>query len=118
MGGMKELWEAQQRHAKVFEPKPQPYAAKFKDPGISRENAERINAKGAAKLNEQRLIDLFRSGFEGTADKAGEALGLSPFQVRPICTHLRQQGIIERTPERRTGAGGGTAAVLTLKKGS
>jgi hypothetical protein len=108
MGGMKDLWAArQQQHY--------PTTPGWKDPGISRENAERIERTGSLSRNMDDLKALFASGFVGTADEAAERMGKSPFAIRPACTHLRKLNLIERTPERRTGAGGGTAAVLKLK---
>ena len=83
------------------------------DPGISRENAERIAASSSERLKIVR--SQFEQGFTGTADELAEWIGMSPFTVRPLCTRLRQMNVIERTPERRKGAGGGTAAVLRLK---
>lgn len=105
---MKEVWE--QRQQQLYPNRPG-----WKDPGISRENAERIAKTGTLGRNMEDLKALFASGFIGTADEAAERLERSPFAIRPACTHLRKLNIIERTPERRTGAGGGTAAVLRLK---
>lgn len=110
MGSMKDLWAAQQDQR-------YPNRPGWKDPGISRENAERIEKSGTFSHNMELVLALFRMGFEGTADEVAERLGKSPFAIRPICTQLRKLNRIERTSERRTGAGGGTAAVLTLKKG-
>lgn len=109
--GMKEEWERRQAIAGLY-----PMAPGWKDPGISRENAERIGKSGALGHNMEALKTLFASGFEGTADEAAERLEKSSFAIRPACTHLRKLNIIERTPERRTGAGGGTAAVLKIKE--
>lgn len=109
MGSMKDLWAAQQEQH-------YPHKPGWKDPGISRENAERIEKSGALTKNMQAVLALFEQGFEGTADEAAERLGKSPFAIRPACTHLRKLNRIERTPERRIGAGGGTAAVLRIKE--
>ena len=116
MGGMKDLWMQQQELANERAAAAYPYKAGWKDPGISRENAERIDQSGSLNRNQEKLMALFETGFRGTADEAGEQLGLSPFAARPAATHLRKLGKIERTPERRAGAGGGTAAVLILKR--
>lgn len=110
MGGMKELWEQRQQQLAY------PHKPGWKDPGISRENAERIEKSGALSNNMKAVLALFEQGFEGTADEVAERLEKSPFAIRPACTHLRKLDKIERTPERRTGAGGGTAAVLRIKR--
>ena len=106
--GMKEVWEARQQQ--------QLYPAQpgWKDPGISKENAIRIAESASVRLKAVR--EQFEGGFIGTADELAEWMGWSPFTVRPLCTRLRQMTVIERTPERRIGAGGGTAAVLRLKR--
>lgn len=111
--GMKEEWERRQAIASATR---YPNAPGYKDPGVSKENVERIIETGAFGKNMHVIEALFRRGFEGTADEAGEAVGLTPFQARPVCTHLRKANVIERTAERRTGAGGGTAAVLRLRR--
>lgn len=116
MGGMKEVWMQQQALANERAAAAYPHKPGWKDPGISRENAERIEKSGALGKNMAELLALFERGFEGTADEAAERLGKSPFAIRPACTHLRKLNKIERTPERRQGAGGGTAAVLKLKE--
>lgn len=104
--GMKEVWEARQYPAK----------AGWKDPGISRENAARIDRAGTAALGRARLRDLYASGFEGTADEAAALLGESILTVRPRCTELIKNNVLERTPVRRRGAGGGSAAVLRIRQ--
>ena len=106
MGGMKDLWEAQQYPAK----------AGWKDPGISRENAKRIDKTGRAADLRTRVRDLFASGFEGTADEAAATLGEDLLAIRPRCTELMKLNVIERTPVRRRGAGGGSAAVLRIRQ--
>lgn len=124
MGGMKEMWMQQQaladeRAAAAYEAtmnQGYPHRAGWKDPGISRENAERIDRKGTLTTNMKAVLAVFETGFEGTADEVAERLNKSPFAIRPACTHLRKLNRIERTPERRQGAGGGTAAVLRLKR--
>lgn len=119
MGGMKELW--MQRQAQADEAAAAAYdhamcypsAPGWKDPGISKENATRITDGSNIRLAQVR--QQFEQGFTGTADELAEWMGWSPFTMRPLCTRLRQLNVIERTPERRRGAGGGTAAVLRLK---
>jgi hypothetical protein len=88
----------------------------WKDPGISRENADRIHRTGTNNIVRSELHELYRTGFKGTADEAAFRLRYSPFQVRPRCTELVKMNVLERTPERRRGSGGGTAAVLRLKQ--
>jgi hypothetical protein len=88
-----------------------PNAPGWKDKTVSRDNALRIGEERCS-LRMKELLGLFRSGFTGTADEAGEILGLTPFQVRPVCTMLRQLKLIERTGELKVGAGGGEASVL------
>lgn len=116
MGGMKDLWMQKKALADERAAAAYPHVPGWKDPGISRENAERIEKSGALGKNMEALLALFASGFEGTADEAAARLGKSPFAIRPACTHLRKLNKIERTPERRIGAGGGTAAVLRQKQ--
>lgn len=108
--GMKEEWEKRQALAAMY-----PHKAGWKDSGASKDNADRINAKGSPVV--EALIKLYSEGFHGTADDAAEALQLSSFTVRPACTRLLKLGILMRTPERRIGTGGGTASVLKLKTG-
>lgn len=114
MGGMKEMWMQQQELASERAAAAYPHKPGWKDPGISRENAERIATSSSARLALVRRQ--FEQGYIGTADDLASAMGWSPFTMRPICTRLKQMNVIERTPERRTGAGGGTAAVLRLKQ--
>lgn len=116
MGAMKEMWFQQQELANERAAAAYPHRPGWKDHGISRENAERIHKTGALNKNMALLMDLFKTGFEGTADEAAERLEKSSFAIRPACTHLRKLNVIERTPERRTGAGGGSAAVLKIKE--
>lgn len=104
--GMKEVWEQQQYPAK----------AGYKDPGISRENAKRIDSTGRAGDLRKRVRDLYASGFEGTADEAAARLGEDLLAVRPRCTELTKTNVLERTPVRRRGAGGGSAAVLRIRQ--
>jgi hypothetical protein len=123
MGGMKDLWmqrasESNEAAAAAMEAamngKAYPSAPGWKDPGISKENATRITESSNIRLAQVR--QQFEQGFTGTADELAEWMGWSPFTMRPLCTRLRQLNVIERTPERRRGAGGGTAAVLRLKR--
>lgn len=114
MGGMKDLWMQQQELANERAAAAYPHKPGWKDPGISKENAERITNSSNVRLAQVR--QQFEQGFVGTADELAEWMGWSPFTMRPLCTRLRQTNVIERTPERRRGAGGGTAAVLRLKQ--
>jgi len=88
----------------------------WKDPGISRENAERIQQSGRAAALRNRVRQLFEDGFIGTADDAAASLGENVLAIRPRCTELKKQNVLERIPLRRRGAGGGTAAVLRHKQ--
>lgn len=120
MGAMKDLWMQQQAQADEAAAAAYDHAMRYpakpgwKDPGISKENAERITESSSIRLAQVR--QQFEQGFVGTADELAEWMGWSPFTMRPLCTRLRQTNVIERTPERRRGAGGGTAAVLRLKQ--
>lgn len=80
-----------------------PGAAGWKDPTVSRENAE----AGAVKFNRMQkvVLGLFESGFIGTADAAAAALGISPFSCRPRCTELLKLKQIERVRIDRSIAG-------------
>ncbi len=42
------------------------------------------------------VLELYQAGFEGTADDAGERLGISPFSCRPRITELYKAGKLER----------------------
>lgn len=95
MGGMKELWEQRQQQLAY------PHKPGWKDPGISRENAERIEKSGALSNNMKAVLALFEQGFEGTADEVAERLEKSPFAIRPACTHLRSW---TRSSARRSAA--------------
>lgn len=112
MGSMKGIWAEREALAEL-QLKKYPQRPGWKDPGISRENAERIAESSSERM--KRVQQEFEQGFTGTADELAEWMGWSPFTVRPLCTRLRQLNVIERTPERRKGAGGGSAAVLRLK---
>lgn len=92
-----------------------PEEAGWKDPGPSRQNAIHVERSGKAQRLRQRVLALFTSGFEGTADDVAKRLGEDSFSIRPRCTELIKLNSIERLPIRRRGAGGGTAAVLRLK---
>ena len=103
--GMKEVWEASQY----------PYRAGWKDPGISRENAMRIDNNGSAAKLRGRVRELYANGFEGTADEAAVRLGENILAIRPRCTELMKHNVLERTTVRRRSAGGGSAAVLRMR---
>ena len=92
-----------------------PHAAGYKDPGISRENAQRIDANETPAHMRNLVHGLYEAGFIGTADEAAGALSENILRIRPRCTELVKLNVLERTTQRRRGAGGGTAAVLRLR---
>lgn len=52
----------------------------------------------AAHFNrtQKKVLWLYMRGFTGTADQAGQRLGLEPLQIRPRCTMLVKLGFLEK----------------------
>lgn len=78
----------------------------YKDDTVSKENAfalMRGTRGNRAKILRAVVLELFQQGFVGTADQAGERLGISPFSVRPRCTELRQMQKLERVKIHKFG---------------
>lgn len=90
-----------------------PDHAGYKTTGTSQDAANAIEGSGrAARL---RIAVLgFYARQNGTADECAEALGESPFSIRPRCSELVKQGRLVRTGERRKSSEGGASAVLKL----
>lgn len=88
-----------------------PHAAGWRDPGTSKENAERIEASGKANTLREKVRAIFDQGRQMTADEIATFLN-EPFRaLQPRVSELRAQGYIIATGERRKGSGGGSANV-------
>ena len=91
-----------------------PHEAGFKEPGAtSQDVAEAIERAGRAATLRRKVLAYFEV-FTGTADEAAAALGESILAIRPRCSELRGQGLIEPTGARRRSAGGRQAHVMRL----
>jgi len=51
---------------------------------------------GHLNRTKKRVLWLYMRGFTGTADQAGQELGLSPFSIRPVCSNLVKLGLLEK----------------------
>lgn len=68
-------------------------------PGWKELEVSRANAKaGARRFTRMQgvVLALYENGFVGTADDAADRLHLTPFSVRPRCTELVKQGVLEK----------------------
>lgn len=93
-----------------------PEGAGWKDPEISREQAEELDRSGRTKYLIDHAYAHFLRGFEGTADELAHMMNEHVLSIRPTCTILKKQGLIERTGAKRPSITGRPAAVLCLKK--
>lgn len=91
-----------------------PQQAGWKDTTVSKENADAMNRSGRTSTLRQRVLELFRSGFSGTADEVAGALNETPFAIRPRVTELLKLGEVERYYRRPSGEGK-TAWVVGMK---
>lgn len=73
-----------------------PYEAGWKDPTVSKENAERLNKLGITRGLMIQLSDLYANGFVGTATQAGDRLGINLLSARPVCSQLYKLGVLSR----------------------
>lgn len=90
-----------------------PNRAGFKAEGTSQDAANAIEGSGRA-ANLRIAVLGFYARQNGTADECAEALGESPFSIRPRVSELTKQGRLVKTGERRKSSEGGASAVLTL----
>ena len=90
-----------------------PKRAGFKALGTSQDAANAIEGSGRAARLRSAVLG-FYARQSGTADECAEALGESPFSIRPRCSELVKQGRLVRTGERRKSSEGGASAVLAL----
>jgi len=88
-----------------------PAAAGGKDP-LSRENAE-ANARRFS-IQQQRVLELFETGFAGTADDVARRLGMSILSARPRCSQLYKAGLLEHAGRKQIRPGF-NAWILQLK---
>ena len=93
-----------------------PYGAGWKDEEISKPQAEELDRTGRTYTLIDRCLSYFKAGFVGTSDELAHKIGEGILSVRPSCSILHKQGLIERTGEKRKSDGGRQAAVLRLKK--
>lgn len=89
-----------------------PDRAGFKDQTTSKDAADAIEASGRAARLRAATLELYCSGFIGTADEAAHALGENILSIRPRITEWRGKGFLERTGERRAMDGGKPGHVL------
>lgn len=81
----------------------------WKEPTTSRDAAKAIAPR--ATVLRGRCLEAFRSRGPMTADECAAVLGESVLAIRPRCSELRSEGLIEPTGERRANASGMRAAV-------
>ncbi len=87
----------------------------YKDQTTSKEAAFALlkgNKPTRHKVLRTAVLELYQAGFEGTADDAGERLGISPFSCRPRVTELFKLGKLERV--RRVQQSGSTRFIMRL----
>ena len=90
-----------------------PREAGWKEEIVSRGNA-RYGKVRFARM-QAMVLELYRSGFTGTADEAASALGISPFSARPRCSELVALGKLEKIA-RDDSHPGRSAWILGLAK--
>jgi len=78
-----------------------PNEAGFKEDTTSREAAQAIETSGRAATLRENVLELYKSGFEGTADEVAQALDENILSVRPRVSELKTRGLIHPTGERR-----------------
>ena len=91
-----------------------PAQAGYKAPGTSMEAAEAIEATGKAETLRQKVLALFQSGIEATADECAARLNEDRLAIRPRLSELRVRGLITETGERRKNPGGRMASVWRI----
>jgi hypothetical protein len=90
---------------------PYPRNPGWKDETVSKDNA----LVNRVKFNrmQQRVLNLFESGFVGSTDEVAARLAISVLSARPRCTELLKMDLLERT--RIKGKDGQKRWVLALK---
>jgi hypothetical protein len=83
----------------------------WKDETVSKDNAL-INRVKFNRM-QQRVLNLFESGFVGSTDEVAARLAISVLSARPRCTELLKMDVLERT--RIKGKDGQKRWVLALK---
>lgn len=91
-----------------------PSQAGFKEATTSREAAQGIEASGKAELLREAILELYRSGFTGTADDCAHRIGESILSIRPRVAELKARQVLVATGERHRAEGGRSAAVMRL----
>ncbi len=89
-----------------------PARAGFKERTTSREAAQGIEASGKAELLREAILELYRSGFTGTADDCAHRIGESILSIRPRVAELKARQVLVATGERRAMDGGRMGHVL------
>lgn len=87
------------------EPKKYPEVAGYKEHTTSKETAKRIEPN--AKIMREQILNLYRTGFKGTADDCcfelySDSIEMK-FSVRPRVSELLAQGKLERSGEIKDG---------------
>jgi len=90
-----------------------PNRAGYKAHGESQDAANAIEGSGRA-ANLRIAVLAHYATHTSTADECAEALGESPFSIRPRVSELTKQGRLVKTGERRKSSEGGASAVLKL----
>lgn len=76
-----------------------PNDAGYKDTTVSKTNAMSL-IKGGRKSRQKTLrtivLELYQTGFEGSADDVAARLDVSPFSIRPRVTELYKMKLLER----------------------
>lgn len=103
---------------KVAVAQPIPAVAGYKDKTVSKDNAEALAASSVTGRLRIQVRNLYRNGFEGTADEAAERLGETPFAIRPRCTELRTAGELERVAIKRNESGKSAWSLRATKQAS
>jgi predicted ArsR family transcriptional regulator len=86
-----------------------PNSPGFKTDGTSREAADKMR-RPALTLRD-RVLDLLSQGYRLTADEIADVLGESILSIRPACSELHRQGLVQRSSVRRKNASGMQAHV-------
>lgn len=100
---------------------PPPAAPKQRTPyhqdlqgSVSRENAERLGAKGRKILHDAVLAELAKG--PTSADEIAQRLGRDHATIRPRLCELADVGLVCHTARRARGVGGGTQMVWRLAR--
>ena len=83
-----------------------PMVAGSKEHSTSRDAAIAIEASGKAATLRVECLNLFKSGFRGTADECAHKINEDILSIRPRIAELHKRGLIEKTGNRRNADGG------------